>query len=579
MITRIQRIRLVVGLLTLILMGCVEPIGHERNATPTPPAPHQTPTSTPEVPPTVVPVAAIPPEIEQFAVEWPMAHKNYQNTRTTTDSQINAGNVEQLGVAWTFKLNGASKWGTAASSPLIANHIVYFQDLQSNVFALDLQSGERIWEKLYSQDVLGPNGPALGWGKLFIQDGINHLIALDLASGSELWSTELFGPTGANQPLAYGGYVYTGVTNGAYYQSPGKIMNLNKAGTSGYAFGVDQETGTMIWSFQTVEPGFWGNPELNSGAGIWFSPAIDTESGMTFWSTGNPAPMPGMIGYPNGSSRPGPNLYSETMLAISGQTGELVWYDQVREHDLFNYDFQNSPMLATAQIEGQEREVVIGTGKMGYVYSFDKTTGERYWETPVGVHENDELQELPLNEEVVMVTPGFWGGIESPAATADGVVYAAVVNLPTPYTATAFNSSDGDKAVTNLEGRVEYDLGTSEVVALDINNGEILWSIPLPSIDFGAVTVVNDLLFTATYDGVIYALSRADGSIVWSYQAPGGIIAWPAVVEDTIVWPVGLGREPVVLALRLGAEGQPVLPAARPLPTPTPAPKESDAEK
>jgi outer membrane protein assembly factor BamB len=126
--------------------------------------------------------------------------------------------------------------------------------------------------------------------------------------------------------------------------------------------------------------------------------------------------------------------------------------------------------------------------------------------------------------------------------------------------------------VANLEGRVEYAIGTTEVVALDLNTGKILWSTPLPSVSFGAATVVNDLLFTATYDGVIYALARADGSIVWSYQAPGGIIAWPAVAADTLVWPVGLGREPRLLALRLGATGEAAPPAARPLPTPTPTP-------
>jgi outer membrane protein assembly factor BamB len=390
-----------------------------------------------------------------------------------------------------------------------------------------------------------------------------------LASGNQLWSSELFGPTGANQPLAFGGFVYTGVAAGVYYQDPGEPLQLNKGGTSGHAFGLDQSNGTMIWSFQTVEEGFWGNQLVNSGAGVWFPPAIDTETGMTYWTTGNPSPMPGTVEYPNASSRPGPNLYSESVLALDGKSGELVWYNQVRSHDIFNYDLQNSPVLATGEINGEERKLVIAAGKMGYVYAMDRATGELYWDTPVGVHENDLLQELPPHE-VVTIAPGFWGGVESPIATADGVVYAAVANLPSPYTSDAFGSTDGDKAVTNLEGRVEYATGTSEAVALDINTGEILWSTPLPAVSFASATVVNDLLFVATYDGVIYALARDDGSEVWSMQAPGGIIAWPAVAGDTIIWPVGLGREPQVLALRLGVKGEVTRPAARALPTPTP---------
>jgi outer membrane protein assembly factor BamB len=176
-------------------------------------------------------------------------------------------------------------------------------------------------------------------------------------------------------------------------------------------------------------------------------------------------------------------------------------------------------------------------------------------------------------DQSVVVAPGFWGGIEAPSGLADGVLYVVTANLPSPYTATAFDAHDGDEAVNKLEGHVDYASGNAEVVAIDINTGKILWDTHLSSVSFGSVTVVNDLVFTATYDGVIYALARADGHIVWTYQAPGGIIAWPAIVGDTIVWPVGLGREPVMLALRLGAKGEVAQPAARPLPTPTSAAK------
>ena len=553
----------------MVAAGCTERIGYERQPTPTPPAPHQTPTPTPTAQAQAADVPAIPPEVEAAAAEWPLPGKDYGNTRATTDSAINSGNVSQLAPAWNYKLHGASKWGSAAGSPLIAGGVVYFQDLDSNVYAFDLQSGDLIWRTLANQSAFGPNGPGLGWGKVFVQDGSKYVVALDAKNGHQLWTSPLFGPTGANQPIPFGGQVYTGVADGSISLNPGKGIALNKAGTSGYAFGLNAETGHMIWSFQTVEEGFWGNPEVNSGAGVWFPPAIDTQTGMTFWATGNPSPMPGTVQYPNASSRPGPNLYSETVLAIDGKTGELVWHYQVREHDILNYDLQNSPVLSTAQIGGQQKDVVIATGKMGYVYCLDRTTGELYWQTPVGTHENDDLQTIPEGT-TVMVLPGFWGGIESPAAVADGVVYVATANLPSPYDATAFGAKDGNEAVANIEGRIDYSTGTAEVVALDINTGQILWDTPLPAVAFGAATVVNDLVFTATYDGVIYALSRADGSILWSYQAPGGIIAWPAVAGDTLVWPIGLGREPQVLALRLGGTKSISQPAARNVGTPTP---------
>jgi outer membrane protein assembly factor BamB len=92
-------------------------------------------------------------------------------------------------------------------------------------------------------------------------------------------------------------------------------------------------------------------------------------------------------------------------------------------------------------------------------------------------------------------------------------------------------------------------------VALDVTTGRVKWSHPLPMISFAGATVVNDLVFVATYDGTARALRRSDGSEVWSTQGPAGIVAWPAVAGDTIVWPAGLGREPAVFALRLDAHG------------------------
>jgi mono/diheme cytochrome c family protein len=163
-----------------LLMGCeAQRLAWEWDPTPTPWARDVMPTPAPAALPTVVPVPPIPPEVEQAAQEWPMANKDYANTRATTDSQINAETVQQLGVAWTFRIPGAAKWGSAASNPLVLNSIVYFQDLESNTFALDLETGAVIWERMYGEKAFGPNGPAVGWGKLFVQGGVNHIYALD----------------------------------------------------------------------------------------------------------------------------------------------------------------------------------------------------------------------------------------------------------------------------------------------------------------------------------------------------------------------------------------------------------------
>lgn len=101
--------------------------------------------------------------------------------------------------------------------------------------------------------------------------------------------------------------------------------------------------------------------------------------------------------------------------------------------------------------------------------------------------------------------------------------------------------------------------------------GKVLWKHDFDRVAFGGVTVVNDLLFTATLDGMIYALSRQDGSVVWQWQAPGGTNAWPAVVGDTILWPIGLGDQPEMILLRLGRSG--TLPTPKPARTPVRTPE------
>src|SRR5690606_38857457 len=105
------------------------------------------------------------------------------------------------------------------------------------------------------------------------------------------------------------------------------------------------------------------------------------------------------------TSRPGPNLYTNSMLALDAQTGELIWYNQVKPHDLFDLDFHISPVLTSAEIDGEMRSLAIGAGKLGRVVAIDRETGETVWDTAVGIHQNDELQEIPADEPT-MVYPG-----------------------------------------------------------------------------------------------------------------------------------------------------------------------------
>jgi len=523
-----------------------------------PPTPAAAPTAPPATQEPTAVLAAVPPEVSGDTSGWPLPNRDYANTRAALGSAITAANVDELGIAWSLPIPGASTYGSAATNPIVLGDTVFFQDLESNLFALDRQTGAVRWEQRYDEAVLGPNGPAVGYGKVFIAKSVKTVAALNAQTGEELWATDLPGPTGATHPVVYDGLVYTSSTASALDESAGEegvpASRGYAGGSSGIVFALDQATGDIRWRFQVVEEGFWGNPEVNSGGGIWYPPAIDTTSGQAFWGTGNPAPFPGTKDFPNGSSRPGPNLHTNSMLALDHATGTLTWAEQVKPHDLFDLDFQAPPVLATAEIGGAQREIVIGSGKLGRVIAFDRATGDVLWDTPIGRHQNDDLEEVPEGE-TVEVWPSALGGVTTPMAFADGTVYAATVNLGTQYTASGQDAADGTEALINAVEATDFDSATGEVVALDAATGDVVWTHELPAGTWGAVTVVNDLLFTGTYDGTLYALDRATGDPVWTFEAPAGFNGWPAIAGDMLIIAAGVGDAPRLFAFRIGATG------------------------
>jgi glucose dehydrogenase/plastocyanin len=470
-----------------------------------------------------------PPPAE---ADWPQPNGDYASHRARLDSEISSANVSELTLAWEFEIPGVSNFGAAATNPIVVDGVVYFQDLSSNVFAVDLETGETIWERRYDQPSIGPNGVAVGGSMVFAASSMKTVVGLDAMSGEEVWSVELATSEGEGidiQPIAYDGLVYLST-----------VPENPAANGKGIIYALEQQTGSVRWSFDTVEmPDAWGNPEVNGGGGAWYPPSIDVARGMTYWGTGNPLPFPGTPEFPFGRSRPGPNLYTNSMIALNHAGGELAWYHQVTPHDLFDRDFQLSPILATIDVDGASRDLVIGAGKQGSVLAFDAESGEVLWETPVGKHQNDTVDALEPGGSVE-VFPGAFGGVETPMAYADGVVFVPVVNFGTTYSHVSYKRDD-------------FFTATGQLVALNAADGSVIWDVPFDSMVLGAATVVSDLVFTSTLAGMVYALNRETGAEVWRYQAPAGINGWPAVTNDTILIPAGLqtgDSAPVLLALR-----------------------------
>lgn len=488
------------------------------------------------------PISGVPPEVTEHANDWPMAQGNLAATRAATRSPIDSGTVGRLGVAWKLPLDAVSAYGAITSNPIVVGDTVYIVDQMGNVQAIEREIGKVGWRRDYNVPTVGPNGVAIGHGLLIsVLGDTAEVVALAAETGEEVWRHRLADRSGLGvtmAPLIHGGRVVVGT-------EPGGNTNFTyEGGAAGTVFSLDLHSGATLWQWNTTTDDLWGNPRVNSGGGVWYPPSVD-EDGVLYLGVGNAAPFPGTEEFPNGSSRPGPNDYANCLVALDPDDGHVLWHINVKPHDLFDHDNQQTPVLATVSIEGKDTEVVFSSGKHGYVVAADQRTGTELWRTAVGEHENDLLQELPA--DYVRVAPGLFGGVESPMAYRDGVLYAAVLNLPTEYNHVGYNY-----------GSISLDAARGELVALDAATGDLIWSTNVPSGLFGAgPTIANDVVFIGALDGLVRGYSTADGSMLWSHQLDAGLNAPFAVAGEFLFVPAGAFLIPSADSAGLALPAQP----------------------
>lgn len=459
------------------------------------------------------------------------------NTRQV-GGPIKAATVAELDVGWTLPLEAESSFGSYAASPVIVNGVIYSQDLASNVQAIDLESGEVLWEKPYELATLGPNGVTVGDGRVYGATATDAF-ALDQETGEELWSVPLTRINTESIDLA------PGYHDGLVYFStvPTNSSATYEAGGVGVLWALDGKTGKKVWSFETVPKDLWGNPKVNSGGGLWYTPAFD-EKGDMYFGVGNPAPFPGTPQFPSGSSRPGPNLYTNSIVKMDAKTGKMDWYYQQTPHDLYDWDFQGPPML----VDSGGRALVIGTGKSGIAVALDRETGKLIWKQPIGIHNgHDDDGLLAMRGEASKIQggtvyPGVLGGVIAPPSTDGSTAFFPVVN-------------QSQTVVSGSEAGGGGSPG-GELVALDVKTGAVKWKHKFPGVTpFGATSVVNDLVFATTSDGVLYAFDKEDGNDVWETALPSGINAGLAISGDTLLAPAGVptgeGQTPQIVAYQL----------------------------
>jgi alcohol dehydrogenase (cytochrome c) len=449
-------------------------------------------------------------------------------------SEINSGNVSQLKEAWSIPIEGQGIYGSYASTPLIINGVIYSQDLESNVSAVDLESGDVIWETKLESPSHGPNGLAVAEGRVYGATN-GGAFALDQKTGKELWTAQLGGPVD----------MAPGVNDGKVYVStvPENTSAEYEAGAVGTLWAMDGKTGKKLWHFDTVPKDLWGEPNVNSGGGLWYPPSFDSK-GNVYAGTGNPAPLPGTPNHPWGSSRPGDNRYADSLVKLDPNSGKLDWFYQETPHNIYDWDFQNSPIIT----KSGGKEVAVGSGKSGFVVAVDLKTGKPLWRTRVGEHnghDNDPLYAMRGEYNKIKtgeVFPGELGGVIAAMASDGERVYVPIVNH--------------SMIVRNGSEVTEESSATGEVEAVDLRTGKVVWEATFPGPAYGSLIVSNDVVFATSAEGTIHALSANSGGEIWQAALPSGTNAGVMVSGDMLVTGAGLpvaeGQTAKLVAYKLG---------------------------
>ena len=421
---------------------------------------------------------------------------------------------------------------------MIVNGVIYSQDLESNVQAVDLESGEVLWTKRYAAPDQGPNGVVVAEGLVFGATP-QGAFALDQATGKEVWSTPLVTRSGESIDMAPGhheGLVYISTV-------PTTVNSTYPGGGVGTLWALEAKSGKKKWHFDTVPKDLWGDTKVNSGGGLWQPPSFD-EKGFMYFGTGNPAPYPGTPEKPWGSSRPGDNLFTNSMVKLDAATGKKQWHFQLTPHDIYDWDFQDPPLL----INAGGNDLAVGAGKSGIVVALDAETGDPVWKRPVGIHnghDRDGLYAMRGEYSKIKpgeVYPGVLGGVIAPMATDGETIFVPVVNGSASISASGELGQGGEM--------------TGELVAIEAASGKVKWSQEFGSAMFGAPTVINDVVFATSFEGSVYALDAADGGELWVETLPASINTSVSISGDTVIAPAGLagaeGQTPEMVAYRLG---------------------------
>ena len=460
---------------------------------------------------------------------WLMYSGTLDSQRFSRLDSIHNRNVGGLELKWAYQIPEIDR---AETTPLVVDGVMFITEAPSNLVAVDAATGRPYWR--YDHELpddlricCGRNnrGVAILGETLYMSTLDAHLVGIDARTGNLVWDSVVAdyqsGYSKTAAPLIVKDQVITGIAGGEF-------------GIKGFIDSYDAQDGALLWRADTI-PGpdhpdnrTWaGDSWRTGGAASWITGTYDPDLDLVYWGTGNPGPDW------NGDVRMGDNLYSDSVLALNGDSGELDWYFQFTPHDVHDWDAIQIPILADLEFDGEMRKVMMWAYRNAFYYTLDRETGEFLLGKPYarqtwaeGLDENGRPIRVPGTSptyEGVVVAPSIGGGTNWWSAAYSPrteLYYVNAYDGEQKYFKRDEDYVEGERFTGGGgENVLPQEAYQSAIRAIDPRTGDLRWEFLLqPRATAGVLATAGDLVFSGGVDGYFYALDAVSGRELWHIQ-------------------------------------------------------------
>jgi alcohol dehydrogenase (cytochrome c) len=472
---------------------------------------------------------------------WLTYHGAYDGQRFSPLDQINTASVKDLRVAWIFQSGVIGLVANPATyafeaTPLVVDGVMFVSGYDGYVWALDGATGRLLWQYRHAIPLDVPlccgnvnRGVAVAQGKVFATTQNGHLLALDATTGKMVWDKPFVdiraGESATIAPLVVKNLVIVG-SSGAEY------------GVRGHIDAFNLHSGERVWRRYTIpkpgEPGSetWQDDKKEAwqrgGGSAWITGTYDPELDLLYWGTANPGPDF------DGGTRPGSNLFTNSVLALDPDDGSIKWHYQWTPHDVWDYDGVNENIL----FERGGRKLLGHFDKNGYWFVLDRTNGKLVRAAPfarvtwgtIDSTSGRVAVKLTPTKEGVEICPGPAGAKEWPHAAfspVTGLLYSPVVEQCGVFST---RKTEFKESMPYWGGAVDNGSipGWGHVKAFDPATGREVWSwkgrYPMLS---SLLATGGDLVFAGEPTGEFNAFHARSGQLLWQLQTGSGIHGSP----------------------------------------------------